>query len=167
MPFLSESLDIQSLFLWYRKSLIMTSCSVTSFKRAISEILEIFYVDSNSEKSDPLFPAWRPSKASGRSSVSNIHLDDVVIPSGLPSMSRRFELFRLASVRTSWQHVWMLFRVREDYSASVHPSGRRGYTVRTPVRVRGELGFPSQTQMWEDSCNRLDDKSTPFEHYPW
>jgi hypothetical protein len=39
----------------------------------------------------------------------------------------------------------------------VHPSGRRSYYVRALVRARGELGFPSQTQIWEDNYNRPDD----------
>jgi len=29
-------------------------------------------------------------------------------------------------------------------------------SVWTPVKVWGELGFPLQTQIWEDSCNRPD-----------
>jgi hypothetical protein len=37
-------------------------------------------------------------------------------------------LFKLASVRTSQQHVRMLFRVLEESSVQVHPSGRRGKT---------------------------------------
>jgi len=48
----------------------------------------------------------------------------------------------------------------------VHQSGRRGNTNRTPVNVRQVKGFPSQTQIWEDSCNRPDDKSTPSGRYP-
>jgi len=43
-------------------------------------------------------------------------------PSGHPSVSRSFEQFKVASVRT-------LFRVREDPSVPVHPSGRRGYVM--------------------------------------
>jgi hypothetical protein len=39
----------------------------------------------------------------------------------------------------------------------VHPSGQRGNTVRMPFSVRQVIGFLSQTQIWEDSCNRLDD----------
>jgi hypothetical protein len=60
----------------------------------------------------------------------------------------------------------MLFRVRKDFSVLVHPSGRRGYTVRTPARARGELGFPSQTQIWEDSCIRPNVRSTLSGRYP-
>jgi hypothetical protein len=88
-----------------------------------------FYTDSNSEKSDPLFQSGRPSKMSGCSSVNNIRPNDVAIPSRLPSMSRSFEQFKVASVRTSWQHVWTLFRVREESSIPMHLSGRRGNTV--------------------------------------
>jgi len=113
-----------------------------------------------------LFPSRRPSKASRRLSVSNIRPDDVAIPFGRPSMSRRFELFKLASVRTSQQHVQTLFRVREDSSILVHPFGRRGHTVRTLVKVQGELGFPSQTLIWEDNCILSDDRSTPSGRHP-
>jgi len=145
----------------------MTSCSVTSFQKAILEILGRFCANSNSKKSDPLFSSRQPSKAFGRSLVSNIRPDDVAIPSGLPSMSRSFKQFKVASVRTSWKHVQTLYRVQVDYSVSVHPSGRRGNTVRILVRVWGKLGFPLQTQIWEDSCNRPNVKSTPLERYPW
>jgi hypothetical protein len=79
-------------------------------------------------------------------------------------MSRSFEQFKVASVRTSWQHVQTLFRVREVSSIPVHPSGRCGNTIRTPIRVRGEFEFPSQTKIWEDSCIRLDVKSIPPGH---
>lgn len=103
---------------------------------------------------------------SGRSSVSNIHPNNVAIPSKLPSMSRTFEQHKLAYVWTSWQHVRMLFRVREDFSILVYPSEQRGYSIQMPVRAQGELGFPLQTQICEDSCIRPDVKSTPFGRYP-
>jgi hypothetical protein len=32
------------------------------------------------------------------------------------------------------------------------PSGRRGNTIRTPFSVRVEIGFLSQTRIWEDTC---------------
>jgi hypothetical protein len=145
----------------------MTSCSVTSFKKAISEIPRRFCVDSNSEKSDPLFRSGRPSKASGRSSVSNIHPGDMAIPSELPLVSRNFILFKLASVWTFQQHIQTLFRVREESSIQVHLFGGHGNTVRMPVSVRQVKWFPSQTQIWEDSCNCPDVKSTPSGRYPW
>jgi hypothetical protein len=49
--------------------------------------------------------------------------------------------------------------MRPDVSESsiqVHPSRRRGNTVWTPVSVQQVKGFPSLTQIWEDSCNRPD-----------
>jgi hypothetical protein len=113
-----------------------------------------FCADSNSKSSNPLFPSGRPCKRSRRSSVSNICLDNMAIPSELPLVSRSFEQFKVASVRT-------LFRVREDSSVLVHPSGRRGNTIRMPVRIRGELGLLSQTRIRKDNCIRPDDKSTP------
>jgi hypothetical protein len=48
-------------------------------------------------------------------------------------VSRSFELFQLASVRTFQQHVW------------------------TTLSVRPAIGFLSKTLIWEDRCNRLDD----------
>jgi hypothetical protein len=71
------------------------------------------------------------------------HPNYVVILSRLPSVSKSFELFKVAFVRTSQQHI------------------------RTPFSVRQVKGFPSQTQIWEDSCNRLDGMYTPSECYPW
>jgi hypothetical protein len=102
-----------------------------------------FCADSNSEKLDPLFLLKRPSKASERSSVSNICPDDVAIPSRRPSVSRSFEQFKVTSVCTSLQHV------------------------RTLISVRQEIRFPSQTQIWEDSCICPDDRATPSGRYPW
>jgi hypothetical protein len=64
---------------------------------------------------------------------SIIRLDDENFPSEPSSVSRSFELFQLESVKTSQQHVWTLFSVRLA------------------------MGFLSETQIWEDSCNRLDD----------
>jgi hypothetical protein len=64
--------------------------------------------------------------------LSNIRPDDVDIPFGLPSVSKSFELLRVASVQTSQQHV------------------------RTPFSVRQVKEFLSQTQIWEDNCNHPD-----------
>jgi len=122
-----------------------------------------FCADSNSEMLDPLFPFGRPSKTSEPLSVSNIRLDDLAIPSKPPSVSRSF---KVAFVRTSWQHVRTLFRVREVSNVPIHPSGRRDNTVQTLVRVRGELGFPLQKQIWEDSYICPDVRSTPSGRYP-
>jgi hypothetical protein len=76
----------------------------------LQEVQRRFCVDSKSEKSDPKLPSGRPSHASGRSSVS-----------------RSFEQFKVASVRTSRQCIWTLISVRQVNE------------------------FPSQTQIWEDS----------------
>jgi hypothetical protein len=48
----------------------------------------------------------------------------------------------------------------------VHPFGRRGSTFGMSVSVRQVKGFPLRTQIWEDSCNHPDDRSTPSIHYP-
>jgi hypothetical protein len=76
----------------------MTIFSVTSFKKIISEFQEDYVHIPTQQKSNPLFPFGRPSKASGRSSASNICPDDMGIPSGLPSVSRSFEQFKVASI---------------------------------------------------------------------
>jgi hypothetical protein len=148
-----------------RASLLQVA-SVASFKKAISSVQGRFCANSNSEKSDPKLLSEQPSITSERSSVSNICPDDVAKLSRSPLVSRSFELFKFAYVRTSWQHVWMLFRVPEEFYFQVHPSGQRGNTAQTPISVQQVKGFPSQTQIWEDSCNRLDVRSTPSIHYP-
>jgi hypothetical protein len=51
----------------------MTSCKCHKLQEAISSIQGRFCAESNSEKSDPMFPSGRPSKVSGCSSVSNIY----------------------------------------------------------------------------------------------
>jgi len=61
--------------------------------------------------------------------VSNIRPDNVAIPSRLPSVLRSFEQLKVASVQTSWQHVRLLFRIREDFCVLVYLFGQRGYTV--------------------------------------
>jgi hypothetical protein len=73
---------------------------------------------------------------------SNICSDNENFSPGLPSVSRSFELFPVASVRTSQQHVW------------------------TPLSVRQVKRFPFQTQIWEDSCNHPDDVVIPSGCYP-
>jgi hypothetical protein len=72
-------------------------------------------------------------------------------------VSRSFEQFEIASVRKSRQSVKALQssgRIQRS-SALVNPSGRHGYFFLT-VSVRQVKGFPSQTQIWEDSYNHPD-----------
>jgi hypothetical protein len=86
------------------------------------------------EKLDPFQPSGRRDIPSGRPTVqSNIRPDDENFPSGPSSVSRSFELFQLASIRTFQQHVWMTLSVQLD------------------------MGILSKTQIWEDRCNRPDD----------
>jgi hypothetical protein len=54
------SSNIQSLFFEYEKSLNMTSFSVTSIKKAISEFQKDSAKFPTQQKSDPLFPSGRP-----------------------------------------------------------------------------------------------------------
>jgi hypothetical protein len=135
------------------------------FTSTISSVQGRFCVDSNSEKSNPIFPSGRPSKVSTRSSVSNICLDDVAIPSGVPSMSWRFKQFKFAYVWMSWQRVRTLFRVPEESYVQMHQSKWCGNTVRAPASVRQVKRFPSQC-IWEDSCNHPDDMVIPSACYP-
>jgi len=87
-----------------------------------------------SEKLDPLQLSGRHDILSGRPTVQSIICpDNENFPSGPSSVSRSFELFQLASVRTFQQHV------------------------RTTLSVRPAVGFLSKTQIWEDRCNRSDD----------
>jgi len=156
----------------------MTSCSVTSFKKAILEIPGRFCADSNSEKSNPLFLSRRPSKASGRSSVNNIRPNDVALPFGLSSVSicpdvmvtrpdalqssRRIHRLS-ASVRTTWQYrpdtSQSLRRIRfsfadTDMGRQLRLSGRQVYTIRTPSLIRQDVG---------KNCNHPDVRVTLFE----
>jgi hypothetical protein len=100
MLFISESSDIQSVFLSYGKSLIMTSCKCHKLQEGYFSVQGRFCADSNSDKLDPKLPSRRLSITSGRSSVSNIRSDDENFPSRRPSVSRSFELFKITSVQT-------------------------------------------------------------------
>jgi hypothetical protein len=112
------------------------------FRNVLQEVQRRFCTNSKSKKSNPKHPSGRPSITFGRSSVRNIHLDDVAIQFGHPSVSGSFELFKVTTFRMSQQHV------------------------RTLISVRQEIGFPSQTQIWEDTCIRLDVRSTTSGRYP-
>jgi hypothetical protein len=141
MPYIPESSKYSEFIYLIWKCLNMTSFSITSYKKAISVFKEDYVQIPTQEKSDPLFLSEWPSKVSGRSSVSNICPDDVAIPSRLPSVSRRFEQFNVASVRTSWQHVQTHIRVQQHRpdvilnkarrGEELQPSRRQGNTVRT------------------------------------
>jgi hypothetical protein len=102
MPFSSESSDIQSLFIRYGKSLIMTSYKCHKLQEGYFSVQGRFCADSYSEKSDPKLPSERLDKASGRSSVSNIHLDDMAI------LSRPHQCLEVSNC------------------TRLHPSGRNG-----------------------------------------
>jgi hypothetical protein len=59
MPYISESSDIQSLFLWCGNSRIMTSCKWHKLHEGYFSVQGRFCTDSNSEKSDPKKPSER------------------------------------------------------------------------------------------------------------
>jgi len=48
-------------------------------------------------------------------------------------------------------------------SSRVHPFGHRVWPL---IKVRQEIRFPSQTQIWVDNYILLDDRATPFGHNP-
>jgi len=98
--YISESSDIQSLFLWCGKSRIITSCKCYKLHEGYFSVQGRFCVDSNSKKSDPKKQSGRCVILSVHSSVSNIRPDDKNFPFGRPSVSRNFKLFNFASVRT-------------------------------------------------------------------
>jgi hypothetical protein len=113
----------------------------------LQEVQRIFCVDSNSEKLDPKLPFGQPSHASG-----------------LPSMSRSFELFKVAPVRTSQQHVRTLISGQQeigfpshntDMGRQLHPSGRHGNTVRTPVLIM-EIMCSRSATIWTLGQQRPD-----------
>jgi hypothetical protein len=161
----------------------MTSCNVTSFKKAIPSVQGIFCADSNSEKSDPMFSSGRPSKASGCSSVSDIRSDDMVIPSRHPSMSTVQACICLDVAETcpnafqsskriqhSSAFVEMMWQYRLDASQcstskrisfadpdmgkQLQPSERQVYTIWTLSLIRQDV---------EKNCNRPDIRATPSE----
>lgn len=95
------------------------------FRKAISSVQGKFCANSNSLKVGS-HSGW-PNHVSGR-----------------PSVSRSFEQFKVAFVRTSWQHIWTLFRVREDFSTPFH------------------------TRIGKTASTRPDAKATPSGHRdPW
>jgi hypothetical protein len=101
---------------------------------AIQSSSRRFFTVYKSEKSDPLQQSGRRDIPARRPTIQSIiRPDNENFPSGPSSVSRSFELLQLASVRTFQQHVW------------------------TPLSVRSAMGFLSKTQIWEDSCNCLDD----------
>lgn len=95
------------------------------FRYVLQEVQRRFCVDSKSKMSDPKLPSER-----------------LIHASGCPLVSRRFEQFKLASIRTSQQRVRTLFRVPEESTIQMHPSERRGNTVWTLFNVRQIKGFP-------------------------
>jgi hypothetical protein len=77
----------------------MTSCKCHKLQEGYFSVQGRFCVDSDLEKLDPKHPSERPCKPSRRSSISNIRPDDENFPFGTPSVSRSFELFKVAFFR--------------------------------------------------------------------
>jgi hypothetical protein len=101
-----------------------------------------------------------------RSRIPRFCLDSPVMR---PNAHQRQEAeqFKVAIIRTSWQHVQTHFRVREELGFSftdtymerqLHPSGRQGNTVRTRCIIRQDV---------EKNCNRLDARATLLGRGPY
>jgi hypothetical protein len=78
----------------------MKSCKCHKLQEVYFSVQGRFCADSNSKKLDPKLPSGRLNITSRRLSVSNIRSDDENFLSERPSMSRNFELFKIASVWT-------------------------------------------------------------------
>lgn len=81
------------------------------------------------------------------------------IPSFCPDDSKkRPDSHQLAtSVQMTWQYCLDAHQCLETSNCSrLHPSGRHGNTIWMPLSVQTAMGFLSKTQIWEDSCNRLE-----------
>lgn len=82
-------------------------------------------------------------------------------------MSRRFEQFKVAFIRMSWQHIRTHIRVRQIirfpshthiWERQLHPSERQGNTVRMRSLIRQDM---------EKNCNRLDIRAIPSGRGPY
>jgi hypothetical protein len=93
-----------------------------------------FCIDSKSEKSDPLHQARQHDFSSGRLTV------------------------QASSVQTTRTFHPDLPLCQEPSNCSwLHPSKCLSNTAERLFNVRQGKGLCSKTQIWEDSCNRLDD----------
>jgi hypothetical protein len=100
---------------------------------AIQSASKRFWTIYKSENLVPCQSSGQRDIPSGRPSIQSIiRLDDENFSSGPSSVSRRFELLQLASVRTFQQHV------------------------QTTLSVRQASGFLFKTQLWEYCWNRSD-----------
>jgi hypothetical protein len=87
--------------------------------------------------------------------------------SGHPSVSRRFEQFKVAFIRMSWQHIRTHIRVRKIirfpshthiWERQLHPFERQGNTVRTRSLIRQDV---------EKNCNHPDIRATQSRRSPY
>jgi hypothetical protein len=67
-------------------------------------------------------------------------------------------------VQDAQKKILCIFQVREVGSQAFIQTAKTH--VRMLIRVRQEMGFPSLTQIWEDSCIRSEDMVTPSGRYP-
>jgi hypothetical protein len=112
--------------LLYRDVLFRVYTSVMSFKKTLCRIQNVL-IGSLAFVWTIWYSVWMLN------CPSIIRPDNENFPSESSSMSRSFELFQIAFVRTSQQHVQI------------------------PLSVRQVERFLSKTQIWEDSCNRPND----------
>jgi len=117
----------------FRSHFNFSSCTVTSFKKAVSEVLGRFYADSS-------HVFGRPSVSRCQTIQGWIHPDVMETRPDAFHGSRRFQL---SFVDTEW----------ED---SMNPSGRSGNIVQTPRSLIRKLGAYSLHQSKTSRQNRLD-----------
>jgi hypothetical protein len=85
------------------------------------------------------------------------------MPSDAHQYQEASEQFKVASVRTSWQHIWMLFKIREDSSCLCrHELGRQLAPVRTTWQHHpdAEILDKEITCIHIVSVQTIDDRAT-------
>jgi hypothetical protein len=108
------------------------------FGKVFQDVPRRFCANSNSEKLDPKILSGPPSHTSRR-----------------PLVSRS----KVASVRTSWQQIWTLFRIR--FFRSRHVYGKTAASVRTP-----EQHLSDMVLIMVITCSRSTTVRTLGQHYP-
>jgi hypothetical protein len=149
----------------------MRYISESSLQKSFQDVQGRFCVDSNSEKSDPMFPLGRPSHASEPLSLSRSRtIQGCIRPDAMATRldalqsSRRFQL---SFAGTKWEdnlhpseHQGNTVRtqrssIRKLRAFTLHPSRRQGNTIWT----RSFYGKYVQTK-WK----RLDSRATACGH---
>jgi hypothetical protein len=121
----------------------MTSFSVTSFKKAISNFQEDFVQIPTQKKSDPCFRS-----------------DDPVMRPNAHQCQEASEQLQFASVRTSWQDVRTLFRVREDFSFPLQTRIGKTVCICLDDRATPSRHGPYYGNYMQTICSHSDSRET-------